>query len=62
MITINRKVVEEYYENEWGSVVSAKTLNLLIELTCKAYHLNQPQGLEYMKEKHFSRLQNLGQI
>lgn len=62
MITINRKVVEEYYENEWGSVVSAKTLNLLIELTCRAYHLNQSQALDYVKGKHFSRLQNLGQI
>ncbi len=62
MITVNRKTVEEYYENEWGSAVSAKTLNLLIELTCKAYHLNQSQALEYVKEKHFSKLQNLGQI
>ena len=62
MITINRKVVEEYYENEWGSIVSAKTLNFLIELTCKAYHLNQSQAHEYIKEKHFSKLQNLGQI
>ena len=62
MITINRKVVEEYYENEWGSVVSAKTLNLLIELTCKAYHLNQTQSLSYLKEKQAASLQNLGQI
>ena len=62
MITINRKIVEEYYGNEWGSVVSAKTLNLIIELTCKAYHLNQSQALEYTKEKQLSKLQNLGQI
>ena len=62
MITVNRKVVEEYYEDEWASFVNAKTLNLLIELTCKAYHLNQSQSLDYVKEKHFSRLQNLGQI
>ena len=60
MITINRKVVEEYYENEWGSMVSAKTLNLLIELTCRAYHLNQTQSLNYLKEKQ--SVQNLGQI
>ncbi|OGI08614.1 MAG: hypothetical protein A3I68_01140 [Candidatus Melainabacteria bacterium RIFCSPLOWO2_02_FULL_35_15] len=62
MITINRKTVEEYYEDEWASFVNAKTLNLLIELTCKAYHLNQSPSLEYVKGKHFSRLQNLGQI
>ena len=62
MITINRKVVEEYYENEWGSAVSAKTLNVLIELTCKAYHLNQPQVHGFVKEREHKILQNLGQI
>ena len=60
MITINRKVVEEYYEDEWASLVNAKTLNLLIELTCRAFHLNQPLG--YLKEKQLTELQNLGQI
>ena len=62
MITISRKVVEEYYEDEWAFFVNAKTLNLLIELTCKAYHLNQPQSLSYLKEKQLTKLQNLGQI
>jgi hypothetical protein len=62
MITINRKVVEEYYESEWDSAVSAKTLNVLIELTCKAYHLNQSQSHGFMKERQQEQFQNLGQI
>lgn len=62
MLTINRKVVEEYYEDEWASLVNAKTLSALIELTCKAYHLNQPQAHGFMREKQLERLQNLGQI
>ena len=62
MFTINRKAIEEYYENEWASLVNAKTLNALIELTCKAYHLNQTQSLSYLKEKQAASLQNLGQI
>ena len=62
MITINRKVVEEYYEGEWASLVNAKTLSVLIELTCKAYHLNQPQTHGFIKERQQERLQNLGQI
>ena len=62
MITINRKVVEEYYEDEWASLVNAKTLNLFIDLSCKAYHLNQPQVPSRIKEKQLPELQNLGQI
>ncbi len=62
MISINRKVIEEYYEDEWASLVNAKTLNALIELTCKAFHLNQSQTFNYLKEKQLTKLQNLGQI
>ena len=62
MVGINKKLVEEYYKNEWNSVVDKKTIGLLIELTCKAYHLDQPQNFAYIKEKEISRGQNLGQI
>ena len=62
MSIINRQVIEKYYEDEWGIEVSAKTLNLLVELTCKAYHLNQPQSLSFIKSNESSLAQNLGQI
>ena len=62
MPTINRKTIEQYYEDEWSSLISSKTLNLLVELTCKAYHLNQPQPVTYMKQRPLEPLQNLGQI
>lgn len=62
MSVINRQVIEKYYEDEWGAEVSARTLNLLIELTCKAYHLNQPQSLSFIKNTDSSLAQNLGQI
>ena len=62
MAAINRKEIEKYYENEWAPLVNARTLNALIELTCKAYHLNQTQSLSYLKEKQSVNLQNLGQI
>ena len=62
MSTINRKVVEDYYESEWANLITSKTLDLLVELTCKAYHLNQPQSINYMREKEIPRLNRLGQI
>ncbi len=60
---INRKTVEDYYEDQWGSLINVKTLNLLVELTCKAYHLNQSQAMSHnIKQKPVLDLQNLGQI
>lgn len=41
MFTVNRKLIEEYYEKEWSGILSKDTLEQLIELTCHNYHLNQ---------------------
>ncbi len=62
MATINRKQIENYYESEWNELTSSKTINLLIELTCKAYHLNQPAIPGFVKEKEPPKPQNLGQV
>ena len=62
MATVTRKQIENYYESEWHDFVSLKTINLLIELTCKAYHLNQPLVPDFVKEKELPKPQNLGQI
>ena len=59
---MNRKQIENYYESEWNDFVLPKTINLLVELTCKAYHLNQPPIPGFVKEKELPKPQNLGQI
>ena len=62
MSTINRKQIEDYYEKEWDGLVSSKTQTLLIELTCQAYKLNQPQIPGFVKEKEPPKPQDLGKI
>lgn len=62
MITINRKLIEEYFDTEWGEIFSLKALNLLIELTCQEYHLNQPIIPEFAKSQEIQKAQKLGEI
>lgn len=62
MVLVNRKLVEDYYKKEWSQTVSSKTVSLLIELTCQAYKLNEPQIPSFIKQKEVPRPQNLGQI
>jgi hypothetical protein len=62
MVYINRKQIDNYYEKEWADVVSKKTLDLLVELTCKAYHLNLPLAPGYISEKELIERQDLGKI
>lgn len=62
MATINRKLIEDYYESEWKELVLGSTRNLLIELTCQAYKLNRPEIPEFAKEKELPKPQDLGQI
>lgn len=62
MVYINRKQIDSYYENEWADVVSKKTLDLLIELTCKAYRLNLQAVPPYISEKELIEKQDLGKI
>ena len=59
---VNRKEIENYYDQEWSDLVSNKTVSLLVELTCQAYKLNQTQALGFIKEKEAPKPQNLGQI
>lgn len=62
MVAVSRKQIEDYYKAEWEEIVSPKTLNLLIELTCRSYQLNQPPMPLFTKEKEWPKPQDLGQI
>jgi len=59
---VTRKQIEEYYHSEWNDMVASKTLNLLIELTCKTYQLNQPPIPDFIKDQDKPKPHNLGQI
>ncbi|MBI3590280.1 MAG: hypothetical protein HY094_02740 [Candidatus Melainabacteria bacterium] len=60
---INRKQIENYYEEEWSQIASEKTIDLLVELTCQScYQLNQTHKLAFIRQKEIPKLQNLGQI
>ena len=61
MTTITRKVVEDYYREDWNEVFSRDTLDLLVELTCRSLKLNQPHTPGFINEKQI-RPNNLGQI
>lgn len=62
MVTIARKQIEDYYDQEWSEVVSSKTLDLLIELTCQSYHLNKPIIPDFVKKNEVHKPQDLGKI
>lgn len=63
MATITRKQIENYYEKEWSGVLSAKTVNLLIELTCQSCNRsNHSQVQAFVKNKELPKAQALGQI
>ena len=62
MLTLNRKSIEDYYEKEWADVVSTNTLNILIEITCREYHLNKPQMPEFLNIYEKPKLKKLGEI
>lgn len=61
MVTISRKEIENFYEQEWAKVISLKAINVLVEVTCQSYHLNQPEVFGYIKEE-IPKPQDLGQI
>ncbi|MBI2996097.1 MAG: hypothetical protein HYY52_05260 [Candidatus Melainabacteria bacterium] len=61
MISISRKVVEEFYEKEWQEMISEACRKFLIELTCKEYRLNEMPKLSFTKEKEL-RPNALGKI
>lgn len=62
MPTINRKDIEDYYEQEWSKIVLPKTLELLIELTCRSYQLHQPPTPNFVKQKELPKPSDLGKI
>ena len=62
MTLVNRKLIEDYYQNEWREFVSPETIKLLSELTCQAYKLNQPPIPSFIKEQELPKPQNLGHI
>lgn len=62
MKTVNRKSIEEFYEKEWSSLISSKTIKALIELTCKAYQLNQPLKSVQIQNNDHSKPFDLGRV
>lgn len=59
MSTVNRKNIEDYYQREWSNL-SPKSLEILIELTCKAYKLNL--GTDLSSSANKPKPHNLGQV
>jgi len=62
MVLINRKDIEDYYEKEWSNIVSPKTLELLIELTCRSYQLHSPPTPSFIKQDKQQKSSDLGKI
>lgn len=62
MISVNRKLIEDYFQSEWKESVSDKTLDFLIELTCQSYKLNQPQVPNFLINQEPPKPQDLGKI
>ena len=63
MPTLTRKQIENYYEKEWSPVLSAKTVNLLIELTCQSCNKSKfSQVKVFITNKQQPIVQALGQI
>ena len=61
-MSITKKQIEIFYEEEWADVLSIKSINLLVELTWKTYQLNQSTMPGYVKEKGITKPLDLGQI
>lgn len=57
-----RQDVENFYEVEWSQIVSPKTKELLIELTCKEYKLGQPKIPSFIKQENHQKPHDLGKI
>ena len=57
-----RKDIEEYYRKNWTALAGEKTLEILTELTCKSYQLNQPKVPNFVKGNITLRPHNLGKI
>ena len=62
MAIVTRKQIENYYEQEWSEFVSTKSVDLLVDLTCQSYQLNQPQTPGFIKQREAPKPQDLGQI
>lgn len=62
MISVNRKLIEDYFQSEWKESVSDKALEFLIELTCQSYKLNQPQVPNFLINQEPPKPQDLGKI
>ena len=57
-----KKTIEDYYETEWSNQLSRNAVKILIELTCRTYHLNQPHVPSFVREKEVVKPSNLGKI
>ncbi len=59
-MSVNRKSIEEYFNEDWLGVLSPKSLEVLVEQTCKAFKLNIGMDVPTQKEKISP--QNLGKV
>ena len=62
MLTVNRKLIEDYYEQEWSGILLKNTLELLIELTCHSYHLSQPTVPDFAGSKEPQKPKRIGEL
>lgn len=59
-MNINRKNIEDFYQNNWAGILPPKSIEILIELTCKAYKLNQ--GIDLSSSANKPKPHDLGQV
>jgi hypothetical protein len=59
MSSVNRKLIEEYYQQDWAGVISSQGIETLIEATCKAFKLNL--GADISAQRGKIQPHNLGQ-
>lgn len=59
---MDRKTIENYFVENWSQLVSRESMDVLIELTCRAYKLNQPELPGFIKGEEPPKPQDLGKI
>ena len=62
MLTVNRKLIEDYYEKEWSGILSKDTIEQLIEFTCQNYHLNLQIVPDFVRANEPKKPKKIGQL
>ena len=62
MLSLNRKLIEDYFNDQWKEMFSQDAFNILIDLTCQAFSLNNPKVPDFIRINEPLRPHKLGQI